>query len=1222
MATTKAVVFYDATDSVTNSAPDQSINEAYVNLGTESQSTRVVQSGSQSTVVNTTTLGPLTFDAAVQKYFFVDQMAFSSENPVIYVGNTTTGAVTVTPIYTALTTAQTNAGDSATINDIIDSPATNRLYFTQEILDRNENVVSSGIYSIAETGGTATQIVGGLSNANFLALDLADNLVFFSDSTGTGLEAQYGGANVNKLDVANLSTGAATTLLTEPVSLDQSGGPYNGTYDGPVLSGVAVNPLTHTLYYTTNDIYYDANNAEGDDGIYSVNYAVSGSGTSASASINTGAIHTLYAGTNALDPSNILLDVPDNAFYVVAGPQEYESTNQEYGPYDLGVYGGSLSASNGAALTRVTPVSETAGTQPSNPSPSDGTNQDRFLDGIAVDVVPQEAGGATVRWIGGNGPVVTDAAFTDSSGTSPSFTSATVKITGGESGDVLAATVAGTPITASYNASSFTLTLTGNATPGQYQQVIDSVTYNNTSANPTASGASDSRTLTYAISDGIVAGTTTSTVTLEVAAVVTPGNTTTFTGGGAPVAADAVTLTDYTSATLAGATVSVTGGFLSGDTLGFNGQNGITGSYNGSTGVLTLSGTSSVAQYQAALRSVTFGFSPTNGNPTAGGDTSRTLSVIVSDGTVSSAAATSTLNVVHAPPTVSAGSTVTFTRGDGSPVATDPAGALTAPDSGGTIASATVSITAGFASGDVLASNAANGITSAYNATTGVLSLSGTATAAQYQAAIDGVTFSTSNTATIGNRTLSYVANDGTANSTVATSTVTVAVPTPAITGAAADQAVSDEATISPFAAIGVTDTAGETDSATITLSNAGTATDGDGTLSSPGAILTTTGTGTYTLAAATPATLASELQALVFTPTAHQVAAGSTVTTAFNLTVADTGGGAATNTATSVVATAVADAPTIAGTVGNQLTTDQAAVQPFSGVTIGEVDNGAMPTVTIVLRNATVATDADGALSGMGLSKTGTGTYQLAAATPAVLTNEIDTLTFTPTRNQVAVGNQVTTNFAITAAFAGMSVTDANTMVAATDVPCFCAGTLIRTERGEVAVEQLAIGDRVVTVSGALRPIVWIGTRRYAGRFLRANPAVQPVCLHAGSLGEGVPTRDLHISPLHALWIDGLLIPAGVLVNGTTITRERVDTVAYFHIELASHDVLLAEGAPAESFLDDGSRGMFHNADEFAATWPNAPAPAGYYARRVEQGFELEAIRARLARVSQGLAA
>jgi hypothetical protein len=187
---------------------------------------------------------------------------------------------------------------------------------------------------------------------------------------------------------------------------------------------------------------------------------------------------------------------------------------------------------------------------------------------------------------------------------------------------------------------------------------------------------------------------------------------------------------------------------------------------------------------------------------------------------------------------------------------------------------------------------------------------------------------------------------------------------------------------------------------------------------------------------------------------------------------------------------------------------------------------------------------------------------------------------------------------------------------VTLTDVACYCRGTLIATERGEVPVETLEIGDKVVTASGAARPIKWIGQRSYGGRFIMGRKDILPICIKAGALDANVPKRDLWISPHHAMYLDGMLIEAKDLVNGASIVQaESVDKVEYFHIELDTHDVIVAEGALSETFVDDDSRGMFHNAHDYDTLYADTPSePAHYCAARCDQGYELEAVRRAIA--------
>ncbi len=145
------------------------------------------------------------------------------------------------------------------------------------------------------------------------------------------------------------------------------------------------------------------------------------------------------------------------------------------------------------------------------------------------------------------------------------------------------------------------------------------------------------------------------------------------------------------------------------------------------------------------------------------------------------------------------------------------------------------------------------------------------------------------------------------------------------------------------------------------------------------------------------------------------------------------------------------------------------------------------------------------------------------------------------------------------------------------TSVPCFVLGTRILTPHGEVPVERLAVGDKVTTISGAARPIVWIGFGR--SLVTRANRLAQPVVVRRGALADNVPSRDLYLTHGHALYCDGVLIAVEHLVNHRSIAwDDTARVVEYFHIELDEHDVLLANGAPAESYYEASNRAFFQN--------------------------------------------
>lgn len=151
--------------------------------------------------------------------------------------------------------------------------------------------------------------------------------------------------------------------------------------------------------------------------------------------------------------------------------------------------------------------------------------------------------------------------------------------------------------------------------------------------------------------------------------------------------------------------------------------------------------------------------------------------------------------------------------------------------------------------------------------------------------------------------------------------------------------------------------------------------------------------------------------------------------------------------------------------------------------------------------------------------------------------------------------------------------------------VACYLAGTHVQTLAGAVAVEDLRIGDLVATATGP-QPIRWIGTRAYLATLINQHhrDALMPIRFSAGSLGGHIPARDLFVSPEHMMVLDGALVAAHNLLNGTTITRAtNIDVIRYFHIELPTHAIMFAEGAAAESYLDTGNRNMFSNVLEYA---------------------------------------
>jgi autotransporter-associated beta strand protein/VCBS repeat-containing protein len=316
---------------------------------------------------------------------------------------------------------------------------------------------------------------------------------------------------------------------------------------------------------------------------------------------------------------------------------------------------------------------------------------------------------------------------------------------------------------------------------------------------------------------------------------------------------------------------------------------------------------------------------------------------------------------------------------------------------------------------------------------------------------------------------------------------------------------------------------------------------------------------------------------------------------------VTDTSGNQiASPTEVSVFYNANAQVPIITRTAGNPSIDDTETVTPFTSVTITDMNPDQTETVTVIPSNP-----ANGTLSDPNQASDGgsivDGFYTLSGS-PTAVTTGLDALVFTPTPHQVDAGQTVTTGFTLSVTDnAGGAASDHSVSVTTTDTSggtlCFCKGTLIRTPTGDVPVEFLTVGATVRTWSGGIRPITWIGhgmvhTTRYR------RTAATPVIVRKSALAPNVPAQDLHVTKGHALFVDDVLIPVEFLVNHRTILwDDAAQDVSLYHVELDAHDVMIANGAPAESYRDDGNRWLFENANsgwDLPSKLPCAPVLTG----------------------------
>ena len=255
------------------------------------------------------------------------------------------------------------------------------------------------------------------------------------------------------------------------------------------------------------------------------------------------------------------------------------------------------------------------------------------------------------------------------------------------------------------------------------------------------------------------------------------GSALNFVEGNAPMAlTSTLTVSDWEQPTLTGASISITGNYNNGeDVLAFVNAFGITGSFDASTGTLTLSGNATFADYQSAIRSVTYQ-NTNNNNPST---LTRTVSFTVTDGTDNSSSVTRDISVaaVNDAPILASIEATALAYSEDQPATAITSSITVNDDDNATLTSATVWISANYSSAeDVLTFTNMLGISGIFTPATGTLSLTGSATLADYQAALRSITYSNTNSASpsVLSRTISFMVNDGASNSNTATRNISV----------------------------------------------------------------------------------------------------------------------------------------------------------------------------------------------------------------------------------------------------------------------------------------------------------------------------------------------------------------------------------------------------------------------------------------------------------------
>ena len=298
------------------------------------------------------------------------------------------------------------------------------------------------------------------------------------------------------------------------------------------------------------------------------------------------------------------------------------------------------------------------------------------------------------------------------------------------------------------------------------------------------------------------------------------------------------------------------------------------------------------------------------------------------------------------------------------------------------------------------------------------------------------------------------------------------------------------------------------------------------------------------------------------------------------------------TNTITNTITTTTTNIFEVAGGAGSILQLDSAVA---TGVNIGFASTGGG---VLEIQNVGAF---QGTIVGLGEStgNTPTGTNYIdvnAAVTSAsisgnsiVLTGATGPLGTLALGAAPPVGAQVA--WATDATLGGTDIFLSSTV-------CYAAGTHLLTDQGEVAVEAIAEGMRLMTLQGEARvplPVTWVGRMRVDLARHPRPEAAAPIRIRRHAIAQNVPQRDLLVSPDHCLFLDGRLFVARSLVNGMSIVQDfSPPAITYYHIETERHAVALAENLPAETYLDTGNRAYFDNSGVALLLHPEFTVNAG----------------------------